>query len=352
MKVLFIDRDGCLIEEPADQQIDSIEKFALLPGVIPALRRFTEAGYRFVMVTNQDGLGTASYAQKDFDLIQDLLLKILGSQGIRFEEILICPHKPADACLCRKPQTKMVRRWIASNEMDRSRSFVIGDRQTDLELAENMGLRGFKVGKDNSWEAIAHAILDQPRTAKVSRKTKETEIEAQVDLDGSGSTKIQTGLGFFDHMLDQIARHGGFDLRLEAKGDLHIDEHHLVEDAALTLGAALKEALGDKRGIQRYGFWLPMDEANARVTIDLSGRAAFQMKAKFPASQVGGLHTEMVPHFFRSLSDAMLMSLHIEAEGENTHHVVECIFKAVGRSLRQAFAKSDGQGIPSTKGTL
>ena len=349
---LFIDRDGTLMEEPADEQIDSLEKFALLPALIPALLDLSRAGYHLVMVSNQDGLGTAAYPAEKFEMIQGLLLKMLKSQGIEFEEVLICPHTSTAECRCRKPQTQMVKHYLASNEMDRERSYVIGDRATDLAMAENMAISGLLLTPDFGWKEIARLILQKPRIAEVKRKSNETEIHARVALEGQNHIEIQTGIGFFDHMLEQLARHGGFDLFLQAKGDLHIDDHHLVEDVALTVGTALRKALGEKRGIQRYGFWLPMDEASTRTTLDLSGRAHFKMQAHFPTANVGGLSTEMVPHFFRSLADSMAMSLHIETVGENSHHMVEGTFKSVGRSLRQAFAKSDDNAIPSTKGFL
>jgi imidazoleglycerol-phosphate dehydratase/histidinol-phosphatase len=306
------------------------------------------------MVTNQDGLGTPSNPQDKFDRIQNLLMGILESQGIRFEEVLVCPHLPADDCACRKPRTRLVQNYLSSNEMDRERSYVIGDRASDLGLAENMGLQGIQLTPEKGWAKLTRELLDRPRQARILRKTGETEIEVLVNLDGQGRPEISTGLGFFDHMLEQLSRHGGFDLTVRAKGDLHIDDHHMIEDVALTLGAALKRALGEKRGIQRYGFWLPMDEASAKAAVDLSGRAQFVMTAGFTSPQVGGISTEMVPHFFKSLADSLLMGLHIECTGENTHHMVEAIFKAVGRTLRQAFAKNDAaaHAVPSTKGSL
>jgi imidazoleglycerol-phosphate dehydratase/histidinol-phosphatase len=350
---LFIDRDGTLIVEPPDQQIDSLEKFALLPDVIPALSALTRAGFRLVMVTNQDGLGTPVNPREKFDMIQTLLLKILESQGIRFENVLICPHRANEGCRCRKPGTQLVRDYLAGNDMDRERSFVIGDRATDVELAENMGLKGYRLSAELGWARLARELLDRPRTARIRRQTNETDIDVEVDLDGGGRRiRVATGLGFFDHMLEQLARHGGFDLTLTARGDLHIDDHHVIEDVALALGAALRRAVGDKRGIQRYGFWLPMDEATTGVTLDLSGRAHFRLQAEVPAESVGGLSREMIPHFFRSLSDSLAVSLHIETRGENSHHMVESMFKGVGRSLRAAFAKTDDGAVPSTKGTL
>ena len=348
-KILFLDRDGTLIAEPADFQIDSVEKFALLPGVIPALIALRDAGWRFVMVTNQDGLGTKAYPKRKWNQMQDLLLGILGSQGIAFDAVLVCPHLEKDRCSCRKPQLGLVRDFLADPGWDRTRSRVIGDRDTDLKLAANMGIRGIKMG---AWPEIAKDLLGERRVGKILRKTKETAITAIVDLDGAGTAKVSTGIGFFDHMLEQLAKHGGFDLSLSADGDLHIDEHHTVEDAGLAIGAALRQALGDKIGIGRYGFSLPMDETRASAALDLSGRAFFKFTGKFPRESVGGLSTEMVPHFFRSLSDALGATLHLGVTGENTHHMVECCFKAVGRSLREAARAGAVRGLPSTKGAL
>ncbi|MFI5350163.1 MAG: bifunctional histidinol-phosphatase/imidazoleglycerol-phosphate dehydratase HisB [Elusimicrobiota bacterium] len=347
-KILFLDRDGTLIEEPADFQIDSVEKFVLVPGVIPALISLRNAGWRFVMITNQDGLGTKTYPRKKWDTIQSLLMGILRSQGILFDGILVCPHRDGDGCECRKPRLGMLKDYLADSGWDRTRSYVVGDRETDLLLAENMGIRGIKMG---TWPGIVKSLLGEHRVARAERTTKETSIKVEVDLDGTGHSLIKTGIGFFDHMLEQIAKHGGFDLRLTVKGDLHIDEHHTVEDVGLALGGALKKALGDKIGIGRYGFTLPMDETLASAAVDLSGRAHFKFDGKFPREAVGGLPTEMVPHFFRSLSDSLGATLHVSVKGKNAHHMVEACFKAVGRALRPAF-KLDGVGLPSTKGTL
>lgn len=351
-KVLFLDRDGTLIQEPADFQIDSLEKFALVPGTIRALTRLRDAGYRFVLVTNQDGLGTDRYPQAAYDEIQKLLVGILASEGIRFEAVKICPHFESDRCQCRKPSIQMVQEYLADPELDRKRSYVIGDRETDLLLAQNMRLAGLRISAENGWERIADTILLAPREAICERNTKETKIRARVNLDGTGATKIHTGIGFFDHMLDQIARHAGFDLELQVEGDTHVDDHHTIEDSALALGAALREALGDKRGIGRFGFFLPMDDASAQVAIDLSGRAFSKFEGGFDREYVGEMATEMVPHFFRSFADGLNANIHIRIEGQNTHHRVESAFKAVGRSLRAAIARSDKGGIPSTKGVL
>jgi imidazoleglycerol-phosphate dehydratase / histidinol-phosphatase len=347
-KILFVDRDGTLIEEPADFQIDSVEKFALVPGVIPALLALRDAGWRFVMVTNQDGLGTAKYPRRKWDSIQALLMGVLGSQGIRFDAVLVCPHFEDDSCECRKPRLGLLKKQLADAGWDRSRSAVIGDRDTDLKLAQNMGIRGIKMG---TWPKIAKSLLGERREARAERTTKETSIKVEVVLDGEGRSKIATGICFFDHMLEQLAKHGGFDLKLAVKGDLHIDEHHTVEDVGLAVGAALKKALGDKVGIGRYGFTLPMDETLASAAVDLSGRAHFKFVGKFPREAVGGLPTEMVPHFFRSLSDSLGATLHLRVKGQNAHHMVEACFKAVGRALRPAF-KLGGGGLPSTKGAL
>jgi imidazoleglycerol-phosphate dehydratase/histidinol-phosphatase len=263
--------------------------------------------------------------------------------------VLVCPHFEADRCTCRKPQTGLVQKYLAEPGWDRTRSYVIGDRQTDLDLARNMGIQGFRLG---DWALITSEILSTPRKAFVARKTKETEVSAEVNLDGTGRSEIQTGLGFFDHMLEQLSKHGGFDLKLKVEGDLHIDDHHTIEDTALVIGEALRRALGDKVGIARYGFFLPMDEATALVGLDLSGREYSKIEVRFSREKVGELSTEMVPHFFRSLASGLQATLHLQVTGENTHHMVESMFKAVGRSLRQAIAKSDTGELPSTKGLL
>jgi imidazoleglycerol-phosphate dehydratase/histidinol-phosphatase len=352
-KVLFIDRDGTLIEEPADEQVDRFEKVRWMPDVFASLQRLVAAGYRLVMVTNQDGLGTASFPREQFQPVQDFVIDTLASQGIVFDEVFICPHKPADGCECRKPKPGILGDYLARVAIDPAASAVIGDRGTDLELARNIGVRGLKVLKGGapaeSWPAVAAELLS--RRACVERKTKETDIRLSVDLDAEGPIEVSTGIGFFDHMLEQIAKHGGFSLRLACKGDLHIDEHHTVEDCALALGEALRKALGDKRGIARYGFLLPMDESRVQVAIDLSARPYFVWEGKFGRSEVGQLPTELVPHFFRSLADTLGASLHISVTGENTHHMVEACFKGVGRALRMAFRR-EGSELPSTKGVL
>lgn len=352
-KILFIDRDGTLIEEPADQQVDRLDKVRWMPDVFASLQQLVAAGYRLVMVTNQDGLGTASFPRPDFEPAQKLVVDTLASQGIHFDEIFICPHLPADGCECRKPKLGILGDYLTRTSVDLAASAVIGDRQTDLELARNLGTRGLLVLKDGdasqTWPAITAELL--ARRASVQRTTKETDIRLSVDLDAESPIHVATGHGFFDHMLEQIARHGGFSMNLECKGDLHIDEHHTVEDCALALGEALRKALGDKRGIARYGFLLPMDEARVQVALDLSGRPYSVWEGRFSRTEIGGLATELVPHFFRSLAETLGASLHVSVVGENTHHMVEACFKGVGRALRMAF-RHEGTELPSTKGVL
>lgn len=350
-KILFVDRDGTLIEEPADQQIDTYEKFRLVPGAIGALRRLVDAGYELVMVSNQDGLGTASFPEADFIGPQQLLLDILAGEGIRFREVLIDPSLPAEHAPTRKPGVGLVQHYLGAGQLDRERSAVIGDRETDLEFARNIGIRGLRIDADNDWPAIVRALMDAPRRAHVERSTRETRIVVDLDLDGAARPQVETGIGFLDHMIEQLGVHGGFEIRLRCRGDLHIDEHHTVEDCALALGQALRDALGDRRGIGRYGFLLPMDESLAQVALDLSGRPYFVFEGAFPRDSVGALPSELVPHFFRSLSDALGANLHLSVRGENTHHMIEGCFKAVGRALRQAIRR-DGDAIPSSKGVL
>lgn len=355
LRVLFIDRDGTLIEEPHDKQIDRLDKLRLVPGVVPALLRLRAAGYRFVMVSNQDGLGTASFPQADFDGPHAFLLELLSSQGIRFDEIFICPHLPQDGCDCRKPATGLLTQYLAGNTLDLAHSAVIGDRETDLTLAERLGVTGLRVRVGTapglSWEEITAQLTSQRRAARHRRSTNETDIQCEVDLDAPNLTAIATGIGFLDHMLEQLARHGGFSMKLRCDGDLHIDEHHTLEDVALTLGECLREALGTKIGIGRYGFVLPMDEAQAQIAVDLSGRAHCECQMDLRRERVGQLPTELVPHFFSSLAQALGAAIHVRVTGENDHHVVEAAFKGLGRALRQAVRLED-QALPSTKGVL
>jgi len=351
-RILFLDRDGTLIIEPEDFQIDSLEKLELVEAVIPALLKLKAAGYEFVIVSNQDGLGTDANPLEKFQPAHDKMLSLFASQGIRFVAEHIDPHFECDNSPNRKPGIGMLLDYLKSGELDVADSWVIGDRKTDLQLAENMGIGGIRCGPEGQhWDAIAHQLCNRPRRAMVQRNTNETRIRAELDLDASGANEINTGIGFFDHMLDQLAAHGGFRLKLSCQGDLEIDEHHSVEDCALALGQALDQALGERRGIGRYGFVLPMDESLAEVAIDLSGRPAFVFEASFPRDTVGGLSTEMVRHFFASLSQSLRCAMHLKVTGENTHHMVEGLFKGAGRALRPALARQ-GTELPSTKGVL
>ncbi len=353
-KVLFIDRDGTLIEEPADEQVDRIDKVKLLPDVIPSLLKLQAAGYELVVVSNQDGLGTASFPEADFLKTQNFIRDLFVSQGIHFAQEFFCPHFAYDNCACRKPKTGLLTEYL-KQDLDLANSYVIGDRITDLQLADNLGINGIRLATKehagDSWNEIAARLSQRKRSAEISRKTKETDITVRVNLDQETPVHIETGLGFFDHMLEQIARHGGFSLQLTCKGDLHIDEHHTIEDCALALGQALRTALADKIGIGRYGFLLAMDESLAQVAIDLSGRAYFVWEGQFGRDQVGQLPSELVPHFFRSLSDTLGAAINIKVSGENTHHMIEACFKGVGRALRQAF-RIEGTELPSSKGML
>jgi imidazoleglycerol-phosphate dehydratase / histidinol-phosphatase len=350
-KVLFVDRDGTLVEEPHDEQVDATDKIRFMPGVFAAMDQLKRSGYRLVMVTNQDGLGTERFPQQAFDVAHEFILDAFRSQGVEFDAVFVCPHFKADGCKCRKPATGLVDDYMQG--VDRATSVMIGDRDTDLELARNLSIRGIRVRRggteEETWPAIVRALT--ARRASAQRKTKETRIDVSVDLDATAPITVSTGIGFFDHMLEQLAKHGGFSMQLDCKGDLHIDEHHTVEDSALALGETLRKALGSKAGIARYGFLLPMDEARAQVAIDLSGRAYFVFEGRFPRDQVGGLPTELVPHFFRSLSETLGAAIHISVTGENTHHMIEGCFKGVGRALRQAFRR-EGDELPTTKGVL
>jgi imidazoleglycerol-phosphate dehydratase/histidinol-phosphatase len=351
-RILFIDRDGTLLVEPPDEQVDSLEKLELVPGVMPALLRLAGAGYEFVIVSNQDGLGTESFPTPHYEAPQQKMIDLFASQGIHFSAVHVDPHFEHQQAPTRKPGIGMVIDYLKSGELDLTDSWVIGDRETDLQLAANMGIGGLRLGDGlESWDSIAHFLVNRPRQATVTRKTRETDIRVSVDLDAGGSSQVSTGIGFFDHMLDQLASHGGFRLELACQGDLEIDEHHTVEDCALALGQALNQALGDRRGIGRYGFLLPMDESLAQVAIDLSGRPAFVFEADFPRERVGELSTEMVRHFFASLSQSLGAALHLKVRGENTHHMVEALFKGAGRALRPALQRQ-GNEMPSTKGTL
>ncbi|WP_315388535.1 bifunctional histidinol-phosphatase/imidazoleglycerol-phosphate dehydratase HisB [uncultured Stenotrophomonas sp.] len=354
--ILFVDRDGTLIEEPADFQIDAYEKIRFVRDVIPAMLKLRDAGYQFVIVSNQDGLGSEGYPQASFDGPNDLMLQIFASQGIVFRDVLIDGTWPHDNAPTRKPGIGMMLPYLQDRTIDWSRSAMVGDRPTDIQFAQNMNIRGFQLrteqfGGEWDWNGIAHELADAPRRATVQRNTKETRIRVDVDLDRTAEPQTHTGLPFFDHMLEQIGKHGGFALSVQAEGDLHIDEHHTIEDTGLALGQALREALGDKRGIGRYGFTLPMDETLASAALDFSGRPYFVFEGEFKRERVGDMPTELVPHFFRSLCDASGMNLHLSVRGDNDHHKVEACFKALARALRQALPRQ-GTALPSTKGAL
>lgn len=354
--ILFVDRDGTLIEEPADFQIDAYEKIRFVRDVIPAMLKLRDAGYQFVIVSNQDGLGSEGYPQASFDGPNDLMLQIFASQGIVFRDVLIDGSWPHDNAPTRKPGIGMMLPYLQDRSIDWARSGMVGDRPTDIQFAQNMNIRGFQLrtgqfGGEWDWNGIAHELADAPRRATVQRNTKETRIRVEVDLDRTAEPQTHTGLPFFDHMLEQIGKHGGFALSVQADGDLHIDEHHTIEDTGLALGQALREALGDKRGIGRYGFTLPMDETLASAALDFSGRPYFVFEGEFKRERVGDMPTELVPHFFRSLCDASGLNLHLSVRGDNDHHKVEACFKALARALRQALPRQ-GTALPSTKGAL
>lgn len=352
-KALFIDRDGTILLEPADEQIDSFEKFHFVPGVISALRFIRQhTDYEFVMVSNQDGLGTDAYPEEDFWPTHNLMLEVLRGEGVEFDEILIDRSFPADNLPTRKPGTGMVQHYL-SGDYDLTNCYVIGDRQTDRQLAENMGCKALILGDDMTWQKITELVFAGERVAEVKRTTKETDIMVRVNLDGNGQSDINTGLGFFDHMLEQISKHGQIDLTIRCNGDLHVDEHHTIEDTALALGECLLKALGDKRGIERYGYCLPMDDCLCQVAIDFGGRPWLVWDAEFKRERIGEMPTEMFLHFFKSLSDSSRMNLNIKAEGDNEHHKIEGIFKALARAIRMAVKRDvEHFTLPSSKGTL
>ncbi|OKZ19970.1 MAG: bifunctional imidazole glycerol-phosphate dehydratase/histidinol phosphatase [Bacteroides sp. 43_108] len=366
-QALFIDRDGTILKEPEDEQIDSYDKFEFLPGVIRNLNFIrTKLDFEFVMVSNQDGLGTDSYPEDTFWPTHNLMLDVLKGEGVEFDDILIDRSFPSDNLPTRKPGTGMLGRYL-SGDYDMSKCFVIGDRATDAQLAKNMGcraiiinpqLRGDFAGDSDvyvadTWDKICEIIFAGERTASVRRTTHETDVDVWMNLDGTGECCVSTGLGFFDHMLEQIAKHGGIDLKINVKGDLNVDEHHTIEDTGLALGECIAKALGDKRGIERYGYCLPMDDCLCHVVLDFGGRPWLVWNAEFKREKVGDVPTEMFMHFFKSFSDAAKMNLNIWAEGENEHHKIEGIFKALARSLKMAIKRDIYKfQLPSSKGVL
>ena len=354
-KILFIDRDGTLIYEPADEQIDSFEKLRFVEGVFRNLSFIRKnLDFRFVMVSNQDGLGTSSFPEETFWPVHNFILQTLEGEGVTFDDIKIDRHFPEDNHPDRKPGIGLLREYLDSDEYDIENSFVIGDRDTDKQLAENLGCKALILGQDGmNWDRIAEVLFAGERTAEVRRTTKETDILVRLNIDGTGQCDISTGLGFFDHMLEQIGRHGIMDLTIHTKGDLHVDEHHTIEDTALALGECILKALGDKRGIERYGYCLPMDDCLCSVALDFGGRPWLVWDAEFQRERIGEMPTEMFLHFFKSLSDAARMNLNIKAEGTNEHHKIEGIFKALARALRMAVKRDIYHfELPSTKGSL
>ena len=354
-RILFIDRDGTLIQEPYDEQVDSFEKLRFVPGVFRGLgliRR--ELDFKFVMVSNQDGLGTDSFPENTFWPVHNFVLQTLAGEGIIFDAIHIDRHFPEDNHPDRKPGIGMLKEYLDNDAYDLKGSYVIGDRATDRQLAENLGCQALILGEEGlDWDRIAELLFAGERTATVTRKTKETDIQISLNLDGHGRCDISTGLGFFDHMLEQIGKHSSSDLFIRTKGDLHVDEHHTIEDTALALGECLLKALGDKRGIERYGYTLPMDDCLCSVALDFGGRPWLVWDVRFERERIGDVPTEMFLHFFKSLSDAARMNLIIKAEGTNEHHKIEGIFKAFARSLRMAVKRDIYHyDLPSTKGVL
>ena len=375
-KALFIDRDGTIIREPYDEQVDSLEKLQFVPGAISGLKALSGLGFSLVMASNQDGLGSASFPEQDFLVPQNKMLSILEGEGVHFDDLLIDNHFPEDNSPFRKPGTAMFSRYM-DGSWDLAGSYVIGDRDSDEQLARNLGTGFIRIAGGglpendadpvsdeehealqrkramDSWEKAVETVRLGSRSATVCRKTSETDIEVRVDLDGHGSSQIDSGLKFFDHMLQQLVHHGGISLVLKCKGDLEVDEHHSIEDCGIALGEALGRALGDKRGIARYGFALPMDECRALVLLDFGGRSELVWDAQFTREYVGDFPTEMFRHFFKSFSDAAKCNIYVQARGENNHHLAEGIFKAFARSIRQAAARNPWSGeLPSSKGLL
>ncbi len=376
-KVLFIDRDGTIVLEPGDYQLDHFEKLEFYPGVFYYLAKIArELDYELVMVTNQDGLGTDSFPEDTFWPVQNFVLKAFENEGVKFSEVVIDRTFPEDNAPTRKPGTGLLKAYFDTEKYDLKNSFVLGDRLTDMELAKNLGAKGiFITGHEelgsnelsvkkeelqkfirletNSWKEIYEFLKLEERTASISRKTNETDISISLNLDGTGRSKIETGIKFFDHMLDQIARHGQMDLEITVKGDLEVDEHHTIEDTAIALGEVFSKALGNKLGIERYGFALPMDDCLAQVAIDFGGRNWLVWEADFQREMIGAMPTEMFYHFFKSFTDGAKANLNIKAEGKNEHHKIEAIFKAFAKAIKVAVKRDpDKMILPSTKGML
>ncbi len=376
-KLLILDRDGTLIIEPQDDpQIDSLEKLIFYPKVFQFLSKIAkEFDFEFIMITNQDGLGTPIFSEESFWIVQDKVAQAFKGEGINFTDVLIDRSFPHEGLPTRKPGTGLLTKYMQGN-YDLPNSYVIGDRLTDMELAKNLGAKGIWINNypelaieelktnidalqntiafsSNDWEAIYHFLKLETRTASVNRTTKETNINIQLNLDGNGNANIHTGLGFFDHMLDQLARHSACDLAINVKGDLHIDEHHTIEDTAIALGETFHKALGNKLGIERYGYCLPMDDCLAQVALDFGGRSWLVWEAHFKREKIGDMPTEMFFHFFKSFSDAAKCNLNIKAEGENEHHKIESIFKAFAKAIKMAkYRNPEHLVLPSTKGML
>jgi imidazoleglycerol-phosphate dehydratase/histidinol-phosphatase len=360
-KVLFIDRDGTIIAEPEDEQNDSFGKLSFLPSAISCLSKIAkETDFELVMVTNQDGLGTDSFPEDTFWPVHNKVLEVLKGEGVIFNEIFIDRTFPSQMAPTRKPGTAMLLKYL-SQGIDLESSFVIGDRLTDIQLAENLGCKSIFIGdvkvpeaalSTSDWNDIYNYLKQIPRTAKTERKTSETDIMVELNLDGSGKSIIDTGIGFFDHMLEQIARHGNIDLKIKVKGDLNTDEHHTIEDVAITLGETMIKAIGSKKGIERYSFVLPMDDCLAQVALDFGGRSWLVWDVEFAREKIGELPAEMIFHFFKSFSDNAKCNLNIKAEGENEHHKTEAIFKAFAKAIKNAVKRTDNFNLPTTKGSL
>lgn len=352
-KALFIDRDGTIIKEPADEQIDSFEKLEFVPGAISALRQIArKTDYELIMVSNQDGLGTDSFPEETFWPVHNFIIQTLRGEGVDFKAQHIDRSFPADGLPTRKPGIAMLTDYM-KGDYDLTNSFVIGDRSTDRQLADNLGAKALILGETMDWPKIEQIVIGGLRIADLKRRTKETDVHIKMNLDGTGKADISTGIGFFDHMLEQIARHATIDLDVKVSGDLNVDEHHTIEDTAIVLGQCLDSALGDKRGLQRYGFCLPMDDCLCQTAMDLGGRPWLVWEAEFRREKIGDMPTEMFMHFFKSLSDNARMNLNIKAEGQNEHHKIEGIFKSFARTLRMALNRdTEHFQLPSSKGVL